>query len=102
MRSSGQVSTCAVLRLNGPMNRAYVMVIALACSGCTYAPSIALFGAFFPAWMLCALMGIVLAVVVRSVVAAIPLRRDVMLPAAIYPLLAVLSGAGMWLLFFRG
>ena len=34
------------------------MLVALLCGGCSYAPNVPLFGAFFPAWMLCALIGI--------------------------------------------
>jgi hypothetical protein len=46
--------------------------IAFALSGCAPrgAPSFALFGAYFPAWMLCALIGIVCAVGARAALMA--------------------------------
>jgi YtcA family len=46
-------------------------VVALALGGCsTGAPSFVLFGAFFPAWLLCGTLGIVGACVARAVLVA--------------------------------
>ena len=78
------------------------MLTALLCGGCSYAPNVPLFGAFFPAWMLCALLGIRLALIVRTLSVVTGLTRRVAIPAMIYPLLAVLFGAGGWIFFFRG
>ena len=71
--------------------------------GCavTGAPSFELFGAFFPAWMLCALIGIVGAAGAHIVLTSprvsdpIPFRLGVCTAAGV--LLGVLS----WLLLFR-
>ena len=41
------------------------------------APSFELFGAFFPAWMLCALFGVVGAATTRLVLAALPFQLAV-------------------------
>ncbi|HEY2256108.1 MAG TPA: YtcA family lipoprotein, partial [Variovorax sp.] len=47
-------------------------LISLALGGCAQrgAPSLALFGAYFPAWMLCALFGILMALAARTVFVA--------------------------------
>jgi YtcA family len=74
--------------------------LALLCGGCSQAPNIPLFGAYFPAWMLCALLGIVLAIAVRIASIATGLGRAS--PPLLYPLLAVLFTAAGWILFFRG
>ena len=74
--------------------------LALLCSGCSQAPNIPLFGAYFPAWMLCALLGIVLAIAVRIASIATGLGRAS--PPLFYPLLAMLFTAAGWILFFRG
>jgi hypothetical protein len=74
----------------------------LLCSGCTYAPSVPMFGAFFPGWMLCALLGIGLAVIVRVLSIVTGLARVVAIPPVIYPLLAMLFAAVGWIFFFRG
>jgi hypothetical protein len=73
---------------------------ALLCSGCSLAPNIPLFGAYFPGWMLCALLGIALAIAVRVASVATGLGRAS--PPLLYPLLAMLFTAAGWILFFRG
>ena len=48
--------------------RAALLATALALSGCAVqgAPSYTLFGAYFPAWMFCAAIGLVAAIVARA------------------------------------
>ena len=79
-----------------------LMLAALLCGGCSYAPNVPLFGAFFPAWMLCALIGIALALIVRTVGVVTGLASRVAIPAVTYVLLAMLFGAAVWIFFFRG
>ena len=68
-------------------------------AGCDGAPSRNILGSYFPSWMVCALVGIVLALVARAVLKRIGLLEE--LPA---PLL-VLLGFGcavnfaMWLIW---
>lgn len=76
--------------------------VTLLCSGCSLAPSVAIFGAFFPAWMVCALLGLVLAVVARAVASATGLSARQPAPPLLYPMLALLFGAVAWLILFRG
>jgi hypothetical protein len=83
-------------------SRRSLIPFSLLCSGCTYAPSVPLFGAFFPAWMLCALLGIGLAVIVRILSVSTGLARTVAIPPVTYPLLAMLFAAAVWIVFFRG
>src|SRR5258708_28881706 len=63
-----------------------LMLAALLCGGCSYAPNVPLFGAFFPARMLCALIGIVVALMVRTFSLVTGAARRVAIAAAIYPL----------------
>jgi hypothetical protein len=79
-----------------------MLVASLLCGGCSYAPNVALFGAFFPAWMLCALIGIGGALIVRALSGVTGLADRVTIPAITYLLLAILFGAGGWIFFFRG
>lgn len=80
----------------------FLMLAGLLCSGCGYAPNVPLFGAFFPAWMLCALIGIGLALIVRTLSVVTGLGRRVAIPAVTYVLLAMLFGAAAWIFLFRG
>jgi hypothetical protein len=72
-----------------------------ALAGCaTRSPAIPILGAYFPAWMLCMLVGVVLATLVRVVfgLARIDLRPG----PVVYPALAVAFALATWLAFYRG
>src|SRR5260370_28406317 len=45
------------------------VAIALPVAACSYSPTMDLLGSYFPAWMLCALIGIVAAVIIRQFLA---------------------------------
>ena len=66
------------------------------------APSLVVFGAFFPAWILCALIGVGGAVLVR--VALVKLKLDEFLPAKliVYLAFAILIGIGVWRVWYAG
>ncbi|MCB1535061.1 MAG: hypothetical protein KDJ20_04190 [Hyphomicrobiales bacterium] len=82
--------------------------IALLCgllSGCSAgaaAPSIPIFGSFFPAWIACALLGVVGAIVCRVIF--VKTGVDEFLPARllVYLALAVLVALGAWRLWYGG
>jgi hypothetical protein len=97
-----RTSSADVGEMSPMIGKRFLIPFALLCSGCTYAPSVPLFGAFFPGWMLCALLGIGLAVIVRILSVATGLARLVAIPPITYPLLAMLFAAAGWILFFRG
>ncbi|MFG1298357.1 YtcA family lipoprotein [Xanthobacter sp. V3C-3] len=73
---------------------AAVGLLAVSLGGCVPggAPSIPFFGAFFPAWLLCAFIGIVGAVLVR--VALIRLGIDDLLPARLPVYVCIAAGIG--------
>ena len=45
------------------------VAIALPVAACSYSPTIDLLGSYFPAWMLCAVIGIVASVIIRQILA---------------------------------
>jgi hypothetical protein len=67
----------------------------------TYDPLFDLEGAFFPAWMLCLLVGIVAAVGLRLLFARVGLEPHLGPLALVYTCLALLLSMSTWLLFFR-
>lgn len=71
-------------------------------SGCASrgAPSFALFGAFFPAWMLCALIGIGTAVAARGVFVAAGLASVLPFQLGVCTSLGVLAATLSWLIWF--
>jgi len=68
--------------------------------GCSRAPSVSVLGSFFPAWMICCLVGIVLAVVSYAVFQRVQLHAAIPVPVITYPCLAVLYTFCIWLIFY--
>ena len=65
-------------------------------------PQINVIGSFFPSWMLCALIGIVSALVARRLFVRAGLDPYVGPPPLIYTSLAVLITLVLWMVVFRG
>ena len=74
--------------------------IALPVASCSYAPTMDLFGSYFPAWMLCAAVGIVAAVIVRQILALAGISEYVVAPLLTYAGLAVSATLLAWLFWF--
>jgi hypothetical protein len=94
--------------LNSPIRRRTIGIgAAAACSaatllvaGCSRAPSFNLLGSFFPAWILCGVIGILLAVAVRLFFVRIKLEQQLKPLILVYPCLAAFFTFTLWLLFF--
>ena len=82
-----------------------VLVLLSGCllSGCTVAgaPSFELFGAFFPAWMLCAAAGIVGAAAARVILTRPPLAGVIPYHFFVCTALGVLVALSLWVGLFR-
>jgi hypothetical protein len=76
------------------------VAIALQVTACNYAPTMDLFGSYFPAWMLCAALGIVTAVFIRQILAVAGINDYVIAPLLTYAALAVSATLLAWLLWF--
>jgi YtcA family len=68
--------------------------------GCSRAPSFNLLGSFFPAWILCGVIGILLAVAVPLFFVRIKLEQQLKPLIVVYPCLAAFFTFTLWLLFF--
>jgi hypothetical protein len=69
-------------------------------AGCSRAPSFNILGSFFPAWILCGIIGILLAVAVRLLFVRIKLEEQLSPLILVYPCLAAFFTFILWLLFF--
>ena len=71
----------------------------LVLTSCSRAPSFDVLGSFFPAWLLCLVLALLLTVATRQLV----LRAHVVLvlPILTYPSLTGLFTFALWLAFFR-
>jgi len=73
---------------------------ALLTTGCSRAPSINILGSFFPAWILCGVIGVLLAAAARVLFARLNWERELSPLIVVYPCLAALFTFSIWLLFF--
>jgi len=69
-------------------------------SRCSYSPTQDLFGSYFPAWMLCAVLGIIAAVIIREIIGVTGINDYVVAPLLTYAALAVSATLLVWLFWF--
>jgi len=72
----------------------------LMATGCSRAPSFNILGSFFPAWILCGVLGILLTVIVRVLFVRWKFEPELSPLILIYPCLALFFTFSIWLLFF--
>ena len=72
---------------------------ALVLTGCGRAPSFDVLGSFFPAWLACVALGVVLTAAARWLMPR--LHIVIALPVLTYPSLAALFTFALWLTLFR-
>jgi hypothetical protein len=75
--------------------------LSLLLSGCGRAPSFDIIGSFFPVWMICLAIAVVLAFVVRYFLLRAKLETEVGPLALFYPSAVILFSCLLWLIFFR-
>ena len=72
----------------------------LFAAGCSRAPSFNILGSFFPAWILCGVIGILLTAAARVFFVRIQLEQDLSPLILVYPCLAAFFTFTLWLFFF--
>lgn len=73
----------------------------LLAAGCSRAPTFNILGSFFPAWIACGVMGILLASAVRLLFVRIKLEEHLLWPLVlVYPCLTAFFTFTLWLLLF--
>jgi hypothetical protein len=79
------------------LRRCFMLSILL-LTGCGRAPSFDILGSFFPAWLFCFVVAILMTVVAREF-----LRRyvEIAWPIVTYPSLTAVFAFGLWLTMFR-
>ena len=70
--------------------------LAALAGGCTGAPSIAVAGAYFPAWLACGLLGVAASIVARAVLVMAGLGQELPLQLLVCVSLGVVCGALAW------
>ena len=78
-----------------------VMAVSLLCAGCGRAPSVDIIGSFFPVWMVCLTIAVILTFGVRHLLLRYRLETEVGPLAIYYPCAVVLLTSLLWLIFYR-
>lgn len=71
-----------------------------ALAGCRRAPTFNILGSFFPSWLMCLFVGIVLAAVANRLFVRFALDKEILWPVVVYPCLALFLACALWLVFF--
>jgi hypothetical protein len=66
-----------------------------------FAPSVNVFGSFFPIWMICIGAGAALTFVTRRVLVRARLDNELAPRLLVYPSMVTLFACTIWLVFFR-
>ena len=74
--------------------------MALTVAGCNHSPTQDLLGSYFPAWMLCAALGIVTSLLIRQILVVVSIHDYVVAPLLTYTALAVFATLLAWLIWF--
>jgi YtcA family len=64
-------------------------------------PSLSLVGSYFPAWILCSLIGVAVGLATRVVLSATRLAQTAAYPLVVCIAIAVIAGVTAWLVFYR-
>jgi hypothetical protein len=83
------------------MTRRSVLALAVLLTGCTRAPSVDIIGSFFPGWMICLTIAVILTFAVRYLLVRLRLESEVGPLALFYPGLLTLLTSLLWLGYFR-
>jgi len=67
-------------------------------TGCARAPSFDILGPFFPAWLICLVVAIILTVITRALLSPYVV---IAWPVLVYPSLTALIAFALWLIFFH-
>jgi len=70
-------------------------------AGCQQAPSFNVLGSFFPAWLVCLIVGILLTAGSRFLLSTVHLEKALSPPIVMYPCLTVVFTFALWLIFFE-
>jgi hypothetical protein len=77
------------------------LTLSVLISGCAYAPSINVLGAYFPDWLFCIVAGVALTVVIQMILTRLHLVHLLIPSALVYTKLVVFLAFAVWLMAFQ-
>lgn len=89
--------------MNPPPPRTFLLSVPLLLfSGCSFSPTLDVYGSYFPAWIVCIVVGIVITVIVRLLLVGGGINEHLRFKPALYCCMAVFFILALWLIFFKG
>jgi hypothetical protein len=70
-------------------------------SGCAYAPSINVLGAYFPDWLFCIVAGVAFTVVIHAILTRLHVVHLLIPSALVYTKVAIFLAFAVWLIAFQ-
>jgi hypothetical protein len=74
-------------------------------SGChatgAHSPTLDVLGSYFPAWMICIVIGLVTALLVRLLLISLGIHSHIRFKVLVYPCMAIFFILLVWLFFFK-
>jgi len=83
---------------------AFLLPACLLFTGCrtdAHAPTVDVLGSYFPAWIICILIGLAITLVVRLILIILKLNAHLRPAPLVYLCLTILFTLAIWLLFFQ-
>ncbi len=71
------------------------------CGSATHAPTVDIIGSYFPAWIVCIVLGLVLALVLRLLLIGLKIDAYLRLKLIVYLCAAVCFALAIWLMLFK-
>jgi hypothetical protein len=83
-----------------PLQRPLIsLLLAFSLCACSGSPSRNILGSYFPSWMICALVGLVVALLARAVLKATGLLGELPAPPLVLLSIGCATTFGLWLLW---
>ncbi len=99
VRRAHMESNLCARHLTRPISVVFVAGESVSLAGCGGAPSITIAGAYFPAWLLCALIAVIVAVIVRGLMVVTGLSNYIPYQLAVCSSIGVIVALVVWQLW---
>jgi hypothetical protein len=83
-----------------PVRRLVILSLPLLLAGCSRNPNVEIVGSYFPGWMICLVLGVVLTAVAHTLLRRRHAHHAIGHPALIYPAMLILFTCILWLCLF--
>jgi hypothetical protein len=78
-----------------------LLATVLLMGGCAHSPTVDVLGSYFPAWMLCIIVGLVITLTVRLLLIGCGIYAHLHLRPLVVSCMAILFTLAVWLVFFK-